>query len=165
MHYKRWRRHGNVGSPERLIRNPEYHGKKGTKVYRAWNAMLTRCYNINYPNYSRYGGRGIFVCKEWRTSFIQFFRDMGDPPGAQYQLDRIDNNIGYSKENCHWVTPAENTRNRSNVRLDEFQVIEIRKMKKEGVSTRELVRRFGVSTSTINFIANGNRWKEVVPVL
>ena len=89
------------------------HGYCGTKVYNAWKHMKARCYNKNYEHYHRYGGRGITVSDEWLYSFETFLKDVGEPPTPKHQLDRIDNNGNYCKENCHWVLPSENCNNRS----------------------------------------------------
>ena len=88
------------------------HNMTGTKVYNTWKSMKSRCYNKNYQHFNRYGGRGIKVSDDWVNSFNNFYKDMGDPPGDDYQLDRIDNNGNYCKENCRWVTPSENCNNR-----------------------------------------------------
>lgn len=84
------------------------------KVYKAWESMRLRCNNPNTSNYLRYGGRGIKVCDRWQHSVDNFFADMGEPPTPKHQLDRIDNEGDYSPENCRWVLPKENCRNRSN---------------------------------------------------
>lgn len=89
------------------------HGMCGTPVYKVWKAMKVRCYNKSYPHYDRYGGRGIKVCDEWKNNFMQFYEDMGDKPAPNYQLDRIDNNGDYCKENCRWSTPSQNCYNRT----------------------------------------------------
>jgi hypothetical protein len=83
-----------------------------SKEYRAWHSMRQRCSNIKNPKFPDYGGRGIRVCKEW-GKFNQFYLDMGDSPEG-LSLDRIDNEKGYSKENCRWTdyfTQANNRRN------------------------------------------------------
>lgn len=89
------------------------HGMHGTKVYNAWREMKKRCYQKTYQHYDRYGARGITVCEEWREDFLAFYKDMGEPPTQEHQLDRIDNNGNYNKKNCRWVTRQENCRNRN----------------------------------------------------
>lgn len=95
-------------SKERLKK----HGLTGTKVHSDWKAMRQRCTNPNYSSFHRYGGRGITYADEWED-FSQFYKDMGEPPSSKHQLDRIDNNGNYCKENCRWVLPQENCNNRS----------------------------------------------------
>lgn len=92
------------------------HGQSGEPLYAVWGAMRQRCTNPKSSNYRRYGGRGITVTPAWDT-YEQFYADMGESytPGAQ--LDRIDNDKGYSKENCRWTTPKVNARNRSTARM------------------------------------------------
>lgn len=85
--------------------------KSKTVEYRVWSRMKERCLNKKHSGFKSYGGRGINICSEWINSFDNFIRDMGNrPPGLQ--LDRIDNNKEYSKENCKWSTPKQNCRNR-----------------------------------------------------
>lgn len=97
------RKHGEC----RTIRSPEYI---------CWVRMRQSCYNKARPEYRRYGGRGIGVCKRWRKSFAAFLVDMGRRPGPGYSLDRRNNDKGYSKRNCRWATPLQQARNRSNNR-------------------------------------------------
>jgi len=89
------------------------HGMEGSRIYHIYQNMKSRCNNPKKDNYHHYGGRGVTVCKEW-NQFVQFFKDMGPSYSEQLQLDRIDNNKGYSKENCRWVTPKQNSNNRKN---------------------------------------------------
>ncbi len=95
---------------------PKTHGKHGTPIYRIWIGMKQRCSDPNMDSYPRYGGRGITVCERWARSFENFFEDMGDrPPGMS--IERIDNDKGYSPENCKWATVNEQARNKSKTRL------------------------------------------------
>jgi hypothetical protein len=80
------------------------------QVYWVWGAMVARCHNPKNPQYRDYGGRGIAVCPEWRTA-KNFMADMMPRPEGAV-LDRIDNNAGYSKQNCRWVTYFENNKNK-----------------------------------------------------
>lgn len=84
------------------------------KLYNAWVAMKRRCHNPHADNFKDYGGRGITVCEEWNLAenFCKWGLENGYREGMQ--LDRIDNSKGYSPDNCRWVTPKENCRNRRN---------------------------------------------------
>ena len=73
--------------------------------------MIQRCTNPNAPNYSRYGAKGVTVCKRWLTSYTAFYADMRQRP-AGTSLDRIKGHLGYSKRNCKWSTPKEQAAHR-----------------------------------------------------
>ena len=83
-------------------------------LYPIWSSMHARCSNPNNHAYHRYGGRGIKVCDAW-LDFWQFARDMGDRP-EKHSIDRIDNDKGYSKENCRWADTKTQMRNTSDNR-------------------------------------------------
>lgn len=98
-----YERHGHTKGPAK-IRN------RGTRVYKAWCNMKTRCYNKNNKDYPYYGGRGIKVCSRWRNNFSAFLEDMGEPP-KDYQLDRINNEGNYEPGNCRWTDKVTQMRN------------------------------------------------------
>lgn len=89
-----------------------------TTTYNSWVLMLGRCYNENNQQYDDYGGRGITVCERWRYSYTNFLRDMGERPTGLL-LDRIDNNKGYSPDNCRWTDRTTQNRNRRNTLFAE----------------------------------------------
>jgi len=95
------------------------HGRSCTTEHTIWCQMNQRCTNRNLVSFKNYGGRGITVCRRWRASFAAFLADMGPrPPGLS--LDRINNDLGYSKSNCRWATSTEQGRNKRNNRWIEF---------------------------------------------
>lgn len=80
--------------------------------YTAWQAMKTRCYNVNQKSWADYGGRGIEVCDRWLESFENFLADVGERPSPEHSLDRIDVNGDYEPDNVRWSTYREQARNR-----------------------------------------------------
>lgn len=97
-----------------------YFGNNGkrTKLSRVWGMMKDRCNNPNNKSYTDYGGRGIKVCLEWQD-YIAFY---GWAIKSGYQeglsIERKNNNMGYSPDNCSWATQHTQSKNkRNNVRL------------------------------------------------
>jgi hypothetical protein len=128
-------------------------------VYRS---MLRRCYSPNHRSYPRYGGRGIAVCSEWRSSFDAFFKwARSHGHGRGLQLDRVDNDGPYSPENCRWVTPAINMRNSTNARLTQQDVSRVRALITSGHTQSEIARLFNVSPSVISNIHRGKVWRDI----
>lgn len=93
------------------------HGKYNSPEYNAWISMKKRCLNKNHKAYNYYGGRGIKVCDKWIDSFENFIQDIGLRPSKKHSLDRINNQLGYFKENCRWSTKKEQARNQRSNRL------------------------------------------------
>jgi hypothetical protein len=116
----------------RTKRSPEYH---------TWNGMVQRCTNPNSVIYKYYGGRGITVDKTWRD-FRQFYADMGPRPEG-HTLERINNAIGYRKDNCEWRTRKDQSRNKSDNRVLEANG--------ESLCVSAWAEKLGISHETIRF--------------
>ena len=100
----------------------EHHNDINSRLYRIWRHIKERCYNKNANNYTRYGGRGIVVCDEWKHSYLSFkgwalsngYRD-------SLTIDRIDVDGNYESDNCRWVdykTQNRNKRNNRNITIN-----------------------------------------------
>jgi hypothetical protein len=93
------------------FRHGHWKNSKPTPEHNAWVRMRQRCYNENRDNYRYYGGRGITVCERWRSSFENFFADMGPRPSPAHSIDRINNDGDYEPSNCRWATRSEQMKN------------------------------------------------------
>lgn len=94
------------------------HGLSKTRLYKTYLGMIARCYDSTKHNYSHYGGRGITVCEEWRSDVSAFQKwAVENGYNDNLQIDRIENNKGYSPDNCRFVTPKQNANNKSDNRL------------------------------------------------
>lgn len=118
------------------------HSANGTtsSTYNAWISMKKRCLNRTHPSFKDYGGRGIGICDRWMV-FENFLADMGEsPPGLS--LDRINNEFGYSPENCRWATmPEQNNNKRGNTILS---------FRGESMTISQWATRTGIKDCTIS---------------
>lgn len=98
-------------------------------IYKRYQNIKKRCYNEKCNSYKNYGGRGIKICRKWlgKNGFVNFLNwalENGYSP--ELQIDRIDNNKGYSPENCRWVDRKTNMKNRRNsITINGEPLIEI----------------------------------------
>ena len=89
------------------------HGLRSHRFYKTWKHMVDRCNNPKIKAYKDYGGRGISVCEEWLDirNFVDWC-DLTHPNQEGYTLDRINNDKGYSPENCTWSDKTTQAINR-----------------------------------------------------
>lgn len=114
-------------------------GKAPSREYMTWRSMIARCTKPSDAAFYLYGGRGITVAPEW-MNFERFVSDMGLKPDG-YSLERIDNNVGYSKENCRWATQLEQAQNRRT----SLPVL----FRGEMLTAAEIARRVGLHPNTV----------------
>lgn len=98
---------------KRTIARCTTHGKTNTRLFRIWQGMKYRCYNPKCKDYSRYGGRGVVICKEWREDFQAFYDwSMANGYSDNLTIDRKDSNGNYEPSNCRWATVKQQTENK-----------------------------------------------------
>ena len=96
----------------RMSETHKTHGLRSTGLYKIWADIKTRTLNHKHKQYNDYGGRGITICDEWKND-VKSFYDWAITNGYSDELsiDRIDNDGGYSPENCRWTTITIQRRN------------------------------------------------------
>lgn len=95
------------------------HGLSDHPLYTVWKKMRIRC--NKQKGDPRYTTRGISVCEEWHQDFKVFYEwSMANGWAKGLHLDRINNADGYCANNCRFVTPKENQRNRDKTKKVVF---------------------------------------------
>ena len=100
-----------TGNAAKQPKHGHTSAKHPSRTYSSWRSMLARCHDREEKTYSRYGARGLSVCKAWRDNFAAFLNDMGERPTGT-TIDRRDNRFGYFASNCRWATSTEQSLNR-----------------------------------------------------
>jgi hypothetical protein len=126
------------------------HGRTGTRLYGIWKGIVKRCYNVADKRYHRYGGRGITVCAEWKDDPVAFIKWAETHGYAEdLQIDRADNNVGYSPENCRFVTAEVNARNRAQCVTTDTTVKVVVGLILRGKTYREISQICGISFKSV----------------
>ena len=134
------------------------HGMSSTSTYRSWSGLKERCTNPNNLHFKYYGGSGLTYDPKWET-FEGFLSDMGEAPKG-LSIDRIDNNAGYTKENCQWATARTQSRNRRCVSLSLDDASIMLTMRHAKVPQMRIARMFNISVSTVKDIEHKRTWIE-----
>lgn len=139
------------------------HGGTDTRLYDVWAGMKQRCYNPNMKAYAKYGGRGITICDEWLgengfSNFRAWAMTNGydeNAPHGECTIDRIDNDRGYSPDNCQWISMAEQNKNRHASVQPPRKPIEIDGQKK---SLRQWCKIYNMNYSCVSQRVNKWGW-------
>ena len=117
------------------------HGETKTHLFRVWSHMRERCTRERHEYYSNYGGRGIDVCEEWSEflPFKEWALSSGYKDGLT--IDRIDNDMGYSPDNCRWATMREQQNNKRSNRVLVYNG--------KKYTLTQLAEEFGIKKTTL----------------
>lgn len=137
------------------------HGLSKTRLYRIWSNIKTRCYNPNSDNYKYYGGKGIYMCDEWKNNFL-CFRDWAINNGwneelskQDWTIDRIDNSKPYCPENCRWANHITQCNNQTSNKMFEYN--------NEVHTMSEWARILGIKYTTLRArISRGHTFEEAI---
>lgn len=117
------------------------HGMSKTRLYKEWAGIIQRCKNPNATSYDRYGAKGITVCQEWPS--FDLFKEWALNNGYSDELtiERINNNKGYSPDNCKWATYEEQAHNQKTNRNLEYNG--------RTMTMAEWAREIGITSSSL----------------
>ena len=125
------------------------HGCSNTRTYKIWEGIKQRTCNSKRKEFKNYGGRGILICVRWKHSYAAFLEDMGECP-ANHSIERIDNQKGYSKNNCRWATKLEQNNNHRRNVLVEFRG--------ETKNLTQWAKEFGLPSKLVHSRYRDSKW-------
>ena len=140
-----------------IMKERATHSLSKSAEYKVWQGMKGRCHNPNHADYYNYGARGVTVSDEWKESFETFIADMGNRPTPTSTIERVDNDKGYSKDNCMWLEKSEQNKNRRlplkkgtspNYKIKRESYLRRKERSQEALPTNNTGWKFVPSTNT-----------------
>lgn len=147
-------------STSNTVHGDSVEGAEYSSLYSTWCGMKDRCNRPTNQDYQYYGAKGIKVCDEWQSylTFKQWSLLNGYDLNTTQQIDRKDGSKDYSPDNCRWVSPKDNQRNRDCVLLSVEKAEEIRILISKNLSNAEIASMYKVHPDTIYDIRRGRTW-------
>jgi hypothetical protein len=121
--------------------------------------MIRRCQDPKHKDYHNYGARGVTVCDRWQD-FWAFIDDMGAKPSSRHSVDRINNDLGYSPENCRWATAKEQGRNTRKTVLTAELAAEIKRRAAFGDRAGDISRALQLDYDIVRNVVVGHSWTD-----
>ncbi|RAU96847.1 hypothetical protein [Paenibacillus sp. YN15] len=97
----------------------KYDGKvqEHFRIYSIWHNLVGRCYKSERKNYERFGGKGVYVCDEWKDDFIPFLNwSLENGYSEELTLMRVDIKKPYEPDNCKWSDDCSKAQNKGILR-------------------------------------------------
>lgn len=136
------------------------HGLSKSRIYRIYRHMVNRCKNKRVESYPLYGGRGISVCDEWQK-FEPFYEwSMKNGYSPELSIDRIDNEKGYSPNNCQWSSSVDQARNKRNTVCSKEIADKVRELRSIGVRNKDVSDLLGLCRTTVSDITHHRTWSD-----
>jgi hypothetical protein len=143
------------------------HGRTNHKWYSVWNGMIGRCHRESNSSFEGYGKRGITVCDEWRSDPSVFFEWLEENDYRKYtQIDRINNDAGYSPDNCRVTTRKVNCNNRRDNKkytIDNERLTIAQMSEKYDIKYGTLYKRLKLASWSVEDAIHKNIGQQVVP--
>lgn len=136
-------------SREKTSNRMTTHGLSNSRFMSIWKGMKRRCYDPDGKGWPWYGGKGIKVCERWH-SFENFAIDMLNAYDDSKFIDRIDNDKDYCKENCRWISHAEQF-------PTKITIEQVNAIIEDPRTQAEIADDYGVSHSYVSMLKSGVR--------
>lgn len=136
------------------------YAKSHPQLAQTYKHMMSRCYKEKNKDFYNYGARGITVCDEWqqdRNRFCEWALVNGFENNKKLSIDRIDNDKGYSPDNCRWANAAIQGRN---TRRNVLTLKLANEIRGSNMKLTQLAKKYKVSLSTIWLVINNRIWIE-----
>jgi hypothetical protein len=155
-HRIRLRVHGDTG----IVNRPKDWGRRTSHpYYKLWHGLIRRCESPKHKNYVNYGARGIKVCEAWHD-FWTFLSDMGERPGSEWSIERLNVNGDYEPSNCVWATSATQARNRRNAVITKEIADEIKRRSRLGEKAGDIARAMNLKYDSVRNVIVGLSWAD-----
>lgn len=132
------------------------------RLRRIYTGMKARCYDINHMTYRNYGGLGILMCDEWLNDNKVFFKwALSNGYKDNLSIDRIDNDKGYSPDNCRWISLSDQQKNRKEFKMGKLNPKQVLEIFHSDLSGPRIAKLYGVSHRTVYLIKKKQIWMDI----
>lgn len=132
------------------------------RIFRIYKNMMKRCNDTKHVSFHNYGARGIDVCGLWTKNPNEFCKwAIKNGYEDNLTIDRINGSMGYSPDNCRWITVTQQNRNaRSNVLCIEI-VKMIRDEDRSKMTVQDIADKYGINRTTASAVLNHHTWNNI----